>query len=173
MSSNFVLFQSCFDYYRTFAVLLYMNFRLIFSIATEKPAGIKNWSWRRRGSRRRAGKSGKSLSSPSEALAWWTSESLREICWEELQRRLVSRSVKGCDLVLAVACEFAVRHIVVGCCWSLGWADEKSWKGQKRVQIGEDRLTPARISNHDDLQHNGCCFTSLSKSCASFSFGSI
>lgn len=168
MSSNFVLFQSCFDYYRRFAVLVYMN---IFSIATEKPAGIKNWSWRRRGSRRRAGKSGKSLSSPSEALSWWTSESLREI-WEELQSRLMSRSVEGGDPVLATACEFAVRRIVVGCCWS-PWADEKSWKRQKGVPIGEDKLAPARISNHDDLQHNGCCFTSLSKSCASFSFGSM
>lgn len=67
---------------------------------------------------------------------------------------LVSRSLEGCDL--AIGCEFAVRHMVVGCYWSVGWADEKnSWK---RVQSGEVRLASAGMSsslftsNHNDLQ---------------------
>lgn len=53
------------------------------------------------------------------------------------------RSVEGCDL--AIGCEFAVRHMVVGCYWSAGWANGKnSWK---RVQSGEVRLAPAGISS--------------------------
>lgn len=68
---------------------------------------------------------------------------------------LVLRSLEGCDL--AIGCEFAVKHMVVGCYWSLGWADGKnSWK---RMQSGEVRLVPAGISSslltslHNDLQH--------------------
>ena len=87
----------------------------------------------------RVGRSGQSLSNPSTAAAQWTSESWRGICWEELQKGLVLRSVEGCDLVLALACEFAVTYLVVSCCWSAGWAErKKSWNRQKRVQNGEE-----------------------------------